>query len=125
MQHHPTPVGAPASPDPADMTAVERAIVEARRDALSPREVALRTGLSYHAVLREIHRGALHAKQVCDGSRILIPIAAYRAWLEPSEIEAAQAAAVKPRRRRTTPKASAAQSGSFERLLALEDGSAA
>ena len=123
MDHATTPIGPPG---PTDATDVVRPVAEATRDALSPREVAQRTGLSYHAVLREIHRGALQAKQVCDGSRILIPIDAYRAWLEPSELEATQPAVVTPRRRRrAAAKASATQSGSFERLLALEEESAA
>src|SRR4051812_20635273 len=123
MDHATTPTGPPG---PIDATEVARPVAEATRDALSPREVAQRTGLSYHAVLREIHRGALQAKQVCDGSRILIPIDAYRAWLEPSEIESTQSAVGRPRRRRrAAAKASATQSGSFERLLALEEESAA
>lgn len=125
MQHS-TPATQPAAP-PRDADMAERLAqtAEAPRDALSPREVAQRTGLSYHAVLREIRRGALQAKQVCDGSRILIPIAAYRAWLQPTDVEAGEPVVAPRRRRRSAPKSVAAQRGSFERLLALEEGTAA
>ena len=37
---------------------------------LCPREVATRTGLSYHAVLRAIHRGELPAFRLCGRIRI-------------------------------------------------------
>ena len=124
MHHHPDPIESPAPP--GTTTSALEPQAAGNRDALSPREVAQRTGLSYHAVLREIHRGALQAKQVCDGSRILIPIDAYRAWLAPSEMPADGAPAVaSSRRRRSSSRALPTQSGSFERLLALEEESAA
>jgi hypothetical protein len=96
--------------------------IDPPRDALSPREVADRTGLSYHAVLRAIDRGELAGKRVCDGARILVPVAAYRTWAgldgapEEREPESPRPAPI-PRRSRAV-----AAAGSVERLTALEGG---
>jgi excisionase family DNA binding protein len=49
------------------------------RDQLSPREVADRTGLSYHAVLRAIRRGELAACRPVP-SRLRIEISEYERW---------------------------------------------
>lgn len=52
---------------------------------LSPREVAERTGLSYHAVLRAIHRGELPAFRLCG--RIRIRPSDVEAWMRDHRIE--------------------------------------
>jgi hypothetical protein len=49
------------------------------RDQLTPREVAARTGFSYHAVLRAIHRGDLEACEPIPG-RLRIELKEYERW---------------------------------------------
>lgn len=49
------------------------------RDQLTPREVAERTGFSYHAILRAIKRGDLAACEPIPG-RLRIEIAEYERW---------------------------------------------
>ena len=49
------------------------------RDMLSPREVAERVGLSYHAVLRAIKRGALPACEPVPG-RLRVDVEDYERW---------------------------------------------
>jgi excisionase family DNA binding protein len=51
---------------------------------LCPREIAERTGLSYHAVLRAIHRGELRAFRLCQ--RIRVRPVDLAAWIEQSRI---------------------------------------
>ena len=64
-------------PLPADSSEGER--------LLCPREVATRTGLSYHAVLRAIHRGELPAFRLCG--RIRIRPADVDRWIEGHRIQ--------------------------------------
>ena len=52
---------------------------------LCPREVAETTGLSYHAVLRAIHRGELRASRLCQ--RIRIRPADLAVWIEGNRIQ--------------------------------------
>src|SRR3954452_1929026 len=52
---------------------------------LCPRDVAERTGLSYHAVLRAIHRGELPAFRLCG--RIRIRPTDVDTWVEEHRIE--------------------------------------
>jgi len=49
------------------------------RDQLTPREVAERTGFSYHAVLRAIDRGDLEAFEPVPG-RLRIELDEYERW---------------------------------------------
>jgi hypothetical protein len=49
------------------------------RDQLTPREVAERTGFSYHAVLRAIDRGDLEAFEPIPG-RLRIELNEYERW---------------------------------------------
>lgn len=49
------------------------------RDMLSPREVAERVGLSYHAVLRAIKRGDLPACEPVNG-RLRVEVEDYERW---------------------------------------------
>jgi hypothetical protein len=51
----------------------------AERDQLTPREVAERTGFSYHAVLRAIDRGDLEAFEPVPG-RLRIEFDEYERW---------------------------------------------
>jgi len=88
---------------------------------LSPREVAQRAGFSYHAILRAIRRGDLHAFEPVPG-HYRIDLAEYERWLR------------RPVRRDPTPRAPTEvegrsrvnknpdQRGSFARLRAIELG---
>lgn len=51
---------------------------------LCPREIAEQTNLSYHAVLRAIHRGELRASRLCQ--RIRVRPADVLAWIEQNQI---------------------------------------
>jgi excisionase family DNA binding protein len=51
---------------------------------LCPRDNATRAGLSYHAVLRAIHRGDVRAFRVCG--RIRVRPADVDAWIEASPV---------------------------------------
>lgn len=51
---------------------------------LRPREVAERTQLSYHAVLRAIHRGELRAFRVCQ--RIRLRAGDVEEWIQANPI---------------------------------------
>jgi hypothetical protein len=96
------------------------------RDVLSPREVADRTGFSYHAILRAIRRGDLQAFEPVPG-RYRIAVEEYERWLSmparPSDgdIESVEAP---PRRFRPARNVDAASApGSRARLEAIEAGS--
>jgi hypothetical protein len=92
------------------------------RDVLSPREVAERAGFSYHAILRAIRRGDLHALEPIPG-HYRIEITEYERWLhrpaDRSEPEGRRAPTGLPRSRRT---ADPSLAGSFARLRAIEKG---
>lgn len=53
----------------------------ASRDVLSPREVAQRSGFSYHAILRAIRRGDLRAFEPVPG-HYRIELSEYDRWLQ-------------------------------------------
>lgn len=53
--------------------------MSAARDQLTPREVAERTGFSYHAILRAIKRGDLAACEPIPG-RLRIEVEEYERW---------------------------------------------
>lgn len=88
------------------------------RDVLSPREVALRPGFSYHAILRAIRRGDLQAFEPVDG-HYRIELAEYERWLRRPGERNATPEHQPPRRR---PRVHAAQDGpgSLARLRAIE-----
>jgi excisionase family DNA binding protein len=67
-------------------------------DVLTPREIAERERLSYHAVLRAIRRGELRAYQ--RGNRLRIDRDDYLAWrtARPAQRERPQPAETPPRR---------------------------
>ena len=84
---------------------------------LCPRDIAIRTGLSYHAVLRTIHRGELQAFRICG--RIRVRPADLDAWIEASPVA--------PRGRDSTASplfssGRAMQRGSLAELRGLENG---
>lgn len=80
---------------------------------LSAREVADAIGLSYHAVLRAVHRGELAAYKLCG--RVRLRKADVLAWIESSRVELEREAA---QPRAITPLAPVP--GSREALRALE-----
>ena len=90
------------------------------RDVLSPREVAERAGFSYHAILRAIRRGDLHALEPVPG-HYRIEIAEYERWLHrpaqrPSPTVTRQPSLLPRTRRESDP----SRPGSFARLRAIE-----
>jgi hypothetical protein len=90
------------------------------RDVLSPREVAERAGFSYHAILRAIRRGDLHALEPVPG-HYRIEITEYERWLhrpaQCSTREITQAPSrLVPRHRAVDP----SHPGSLARLRAIE-----
>jgi hypothetical protein len=84
------------------------------RDVLSPREVAQRSGFSYHAVLRAIRRGDLHVSEPVPG-RYRIELAEYERWLRTPPRPRASAAEQRPRSRTRAP-----DRGSLGALRAIE-----
>jgi hypothetical protein len=91
------------------------------RDQLSPREIAERVGLSYHAVLRAIKRGDLAAFEVVPG-RLRVEMSEYERW---RTARPACAEAVRPEpRRRERARNQATGAASFDRLTAIEGGTA-
>ena len=87
---------------------------------LTPREVASQAGLSYHAVLRAIHRGELQASRLCN--RLRITPADFRAWIHANRLPAGGANFSQPALFSSVP---STQSGSLAALKALEEESAA
>lgn len=96
------------------------------RDVLTPREVAERSGFSYHAILRAIRRGDLQAFEPVPG-HYRIPIVEYERWLHtpartnPDRTQTraggqGDSARAKSRRSRMNP----SDQGSFARLTATE-----
>jgi len=90
------------------------------RDVLSPREVAERAGFSYHAILRAIRRGDLHALEPVPG-HYRIELTEYERWLHrpahrPTPVVDLEAVAMPRRRRKIDP----SHAGSFARLRAIE-----
>jgi hypothetical protein len=88
----------------------------ARRDMLSPREIAERLGFSYHAVLRAIRRGDLVASEPIKG-QYRVDVEEYERWRH-APARAGDRQDVTPRApRRARARGSA---GSFDRLTAIE-----
>jgi hypothetical protein len=86
------------------------------RDVLTPREVANRSGFSYHAILRAIRRGDLEAFEPVPGN-YRIELAEYERWLRtPRRSETKPHDA--PHRRTVSPRAS--ERGSLTALRAIE-----
>src|SRR4051794_24510896 len=88
------------------------------RDALSPREVAARSGFSYHAILRAIRRGDLEAFEPVPG-HYRIAVAEYERWLQ-TPARAYFASPEAEARRRSPTRSRAPDRGSFEALRAIE-----
>lgn len=90
------------------------------RDVLSPREVAVRAGFSYHAILRAIRRGDLQAFEPVPG-HYRVGLDEYERWLHtPARRPATGGIDRPPRRRRTRPRTDDSGPGSFSRLEAIE-----
>jgi excisionase family DNA binding protein len=90
------------------------------REVLAPKEIAERTGFSYHAILRAIRRGDLTAYEPIPG-QYRIELADYDRWLrkpvrppEPPEPRQQQDTLRKAR------KATSSEPGSVARLRAIE-----
>jgi len=91
------------------------------RDVLSPREVAERSGFSYHAILRAIRRGDLRAFEPVPG-HYRIELSEYDRWLRtPTRRDPSEAIAEVPLARRRT-RDNESDRGSFTRLSAIERG---
>src|SRR5437763_8400909 len=75
------------------------------RDVLTPREVAERSGFSYHAILRAIRRGDLQAFEPVVG-HYRIEVAEYEGWLRTPTRRADREPSDAGPRRRTTATAS-------------------
>ncbi|MGO9976068.1 MAG: hypothetical protein ACLP01_25350 [Solirubrobacteraceae bacterium] len=92
------------------------------RDVLSPREVAVRAGFSYHAILRAIRRGDLQAYEPVPG-HYRIELVEYERWLRhPARREEKPPPpeyAPRPRHRRVS--ADPSRPGSMSRLRAIEE----
>lgn len=95
---------------------------ERARDVLSPREVAVRAGFSYHAILRAIRRGDLQAYEPVPG-HYRIELVEYERWLRrPARREEKPPPpeyAPRPRHRRVS--ADPSRPGSMSRLRAIEE----
>ena len=87
------------------------------RDVLTPREVADRSGFSYHAILRAIRRGDLEAFEPVAG-HYRIELAEYERWLRTPAGARDQAVPSAPRRRPAGARAS--DRGSLTALRAIE-----
>jgi hypothetical protein len=93
------------------------------RDVLSPREVAQRSGFSYHAILRAIRRGDLQAFEPVPG-HYRIALVEYERWLRrPARRNLPPAPEPQPDRERPRRNIDPAQPGSFARLRAIETAS--
>jgi hypothetical protein len=90
------------------------------RDVLSPREVAVRAGFSYHAILRAIRRGDLQAFEPVPG-RYRVPLAEYERWLHTPARSSGESRTTERRRpgRRRLPGDDSGP-GSVVRLQAIE-----
>jgi len=94
-------------------------MTEPARDVLSPREVANRSGFSYHAILRAIRRGDLKAYEPVPG-HYRIELSEYERWLHRPMRGAITPPEPRQRPRRSTARAGASDPGSFARLRAIE-----
>jgi len=91
---------------------------DAPRDVLTPREVAERSGFSYHAILRAIRRGDLQAFEPVAG-HYRIELAEYERWLRtPARRTDGKASGARPRDRAAG--ALASERGSLAALRAIE-----
>ena len=91
----------------------------ARRDVLTPREVAERSGFSYHAILRAIRRGDLRAFEPVRG-HYRIEFAEYDRWLRTPARREQQPDEPRGRTGRRGARTNDSDSGSFARLTAIE-----
>ena len=91
----------------------------ARRDVLTPREVAERSGFSYHAILRAIRRGDLRAFEPVRG-HYRIELAEYERWLRTPARREQQLDEPRRRTARRGARTNDSDHGSFARLTAIE-----
>jgi hypothetical protein len=94
-------------------------MTEPARDVLSPREVADRSGFSYHAILRAIRRGDLQAFEPVPG-HYRIELSEYERWLHRPMRGNITPPEQRQRARRPAARAGASDPGSFARLRAIE-----
>lgn len=95
-------------------------VADSVRDVLSPREVAQRTGFSYHAILRAIRRGDLYAFEPVPG-HYRIELVEYERWLHrpvQRDAEPTQRDRLLPRSRARSD--ASGGRGSLARLRAIE-----
>lgn len=96
----------------------DQIVSSAARDVLTPREVAERSGFSYHAILRAIRRGDLQAFEPVAG-HYRIEVAEYERWLRtPARRADREPSEGRPRRRATATAPSGR--GSLAALRAIE-----
>jgi excisionase family DNA binding protein len=86
---------------------------------LTPREVAERSGFSYHAILRAIRRGDLRAFEPVRG-HYWIEFAEYERWLRKPARREQQLDEPRRRTERRGAGANDSDRGSFARLTAIE-----
>jgi excisionase family DNA binding protein len=91
------------------------AVSRAPRDVLTPKEVAERTGFSYHAILRAIRRGDLQAFERVHG-HYRIEFAEYERWLRTPARRKQRSDEPGPRAAQRRVRANASDRGSFARL---------
>jgi len=89
------------------------------RDVLTPREVAERSGFSYHAILRAIRRGDLQAFEPVVG-HYRIEVTEYERWLRTPARRADREPPLEPRPRRRTTATASSDGGSLAALRAIE-----
>ena len=90
------------------------------RDVFTPREVANRSGFSYHAILRAIRRGDLQAFEPVPG-HYRIELVEYERWLRrPARINLRAPPGAAQGRERQRAAAKPTQSGSLARLRTIE-----
>jgi len=93
------------------------------RDVLSPREVAVRAGFSYHAILRAIRRGDLKASEPIPG-HYRVSLMDYDRWLHtPVHMRDRDRIDEPPQQQHRRPRtANSSEPGSPLRLKAIEAG---
>lgn len=93
--------------------------MDAGRDVLTPKEIAVRAGFSYHAILRAIRRGDLAAYEPVPG-RYRIEIAEYERWLHQPAPREPTPPIERQRRERRGAGRDPSLPGSMARLRAIE-----
>ena len=101
----------------------DQLVSSAPRDVLTPREVAERSGFSYHAILRAIRRGDLVASEPVPG-HYRIGLDEYDRWLHtPVRNPNSHPPATDGHERQGRARTGRPDRGSFAALRAIEGGS--